>query len=140
MKKFFCVLLSVLVLAGSLTLAASAMSGDDLIAPCFYNTATVSTTFFIDDSGLALTESSCVGITGVTTGIVIESKIERKFGLIWLDVKGAEWTDSTSSSVLSISHSIQLNKSGTYRVTADFTVSGNGHPDDEIRNRVQDSY
>ena len=71
---------------------------------------------------------SCIGIGGVTTKITAETKLERKWGLFWLDVD--EWTDVSNSTNLVTSHYVQLSKKATYRAKTDYTVTGTGGAND----------
>lgn len=103
------------------------------VQPRWNNTNSTTIVLGISDSGKATIAIDCMGISNKATKIVAKTKLERKWGLLWLDVDGAEWTDTTTKSYLSLSHSIQVSKKGTYRATTTFTVSGSGGANDSIK-------
>lgn len=102
------------------------------IMPYYNNTNSASVTLTINSSGKATVACICKGISGVTTSIKAETKLERKWGIFWLDVDGGEWTDTTKERFLSVAHYLQLEKTGTYRATTKYTVSGSGGSNDVI--------
>lgn len=110
------------------------------IEPRLNNTNSATTGIGINSSGKATISFACIGISGVTTRIVAETKVERKWGIFWLDVDGAEWVDTTTNRHLTKTYEIQLSKTGTYRVTTKFTVSGTGGSNDVIEVTSQDVY
>lgn len=126
MKKAISIVLVVLSIVSIFGITAAA------VEPRWNNTATANVSLSINSSGKATVAFNCTGKTGKTTGITAETKLERKWGIFWLDVDGAEWTDTTTNIYLSTSHTFQLNKTGTYRATTKFTVSGTGGSDDSI--------
>ncbi len=132
MKKILSIVL-VLVTMFSITVTANAAASDDYgIMPCYNNTTTAFGSLSIDSNGKATATAVCNGKDSVTTKIVVTTKLERKFGIIWLDVSDGEWTDTVNGEYLSKVHSIQLSKTGTYRATFTFTVYGSGGSADEI--------
>lgn len=134
MKKAISLILVVLSVVSIFGITAVA------IEPRWNNTNTTLASLVIDDSGMANVAFNCIGISNVTTSIVAETKLERKWGLLWLDVDGALWIDATTKSYLSTQHNFQLSKTGTYRMTTEFTVSGTGGEKDEIKVTSQDTY
>ena len=134
MKKTLSLILVVLSVVSLVGITAYA------VEPRWNNANTASVAFDISSSGVANVAITCGGITGVTTSIKAETKIERKWGLLWLDVDGAEWTDTTNNVFLSVGHSFQLSKTGTYRATTKFTVSGTGGSNDSIKSTSEDIY
>ena len=124
MKKalaFLLVVLSVFSVIGCSVMAAG-------IEPRWNNTSTATVSLVINDNGMATVSLSCIGIGGVTTKITAETKLERKWGLFWLDVD--EWTDVSNSTNLVTSHYVQLSKKATYRAKTDYTVTGTGGAND----------
>ncbi len=141
MKKALSLLLAVIALLSSMfVMTYAAQNHDDEVAPCYNNTTTARVSFGINSSGRASATITCTGIGGVTTKIVAESKIQKKFGLIWINVSGASWTDTVNGQVMSKTHTHQLEKTGTYRVKATITVSGRGGANDVINSAVEDTY
>lgn len=134
MKKALSILLVVLSIVSIFSIAAAA------VEPRWNNAATANVSLDINSSGMANVVLNCAGITNVTTNITAETKLERKWGILWLDVDGAEWTDTTNKVYLSTGHYFQLSKTGTYRATTKFTVSGTGGSNDSITVRSEDTY
>lgn len=136
MKKTLSIFLIALTIFSVLSFSVSATG----VESRWNNTASTIVSLYINSNGKASVTSNCVGITGITTGITAETKIERKWGLLWLDVDGAEWTDTTTAKNLTATHEIQLTKTGTYRATTKFTVSGSGGSSDSIKCTSEDTY
>ena len=134
MKKIISLILVVLTLVSLVGITAVA------VEPRWNNAASALVSLYINSSGKASITYNCTGISNVTTGITAETKLERKWGLLWLDVDGAEWTDTTADVFLSKTHEIQLTKTGTYRATTKFTVSGTGGSNDSIKVTSEDTY
>lgn len=134
MKKSIALLLAVLSVVSILGITVVA------VEPRWNNANSAFVSLSINSGGKATITYNCAGISNVTTGIVGETKLERKWGILWLDVDGAEWTESTDGLVLSKSHTFQLSKTGTYRATTKFTVSGTGGSNDSIKVTSEDTY
>ena len=134
MKKAISIVLVVLSIVSILGITAAA------VEPRWNNTNAASVSLDINSSGKATVVFNCAGITGKTTQITAETKIERKWGLLWLDVDGAEWTDTSTNVFMAKTHTFQLSKTGTYRATTKFTVSGTGGSNDSITVRSEDTY
>ena len=135
MKKFMSFLLTFMVLS-SFCINVFATE----IVPFANNTNTTNVNFSISDSGLATASYSYRGITNVFKSATIETKIQKKFGLIWITVSDGSWTDTTTATNYSRSHSVQLSSTGTYRAHVEFTISGTGGSDDEITKNVERTY
>lgn len=134
MKKIISLILVVLTLVSLVGITAVA------VEPRWNNAASATMSLYIDADGKASVTYNCAGISGVTTGITAETKIERKWGIFWLDVDGAEWTDTTTYRNLTKTHEIQLTKTGTYRATVNLTVSGTGGSSDSIELKSEKTY
>lgn len=104
------------------------------------NVSITSTTFSISTSGKATVNNSYSGITGTTKNAKIVTKVQKKFGLIWITVDNGSWTDTSTATNFSQSHSVQLSKTGTYRAHVEFTVSGTGGSDDKITKNIEKTY
>lgn len=139
MKKSISLVLAIIALLGITSIYGQKADAADIM-PRYNNADFASTTFSINANGLATIDLDCAGDYGVVTRITAETKLERKWGILWLDVDGGEWTDTTTSSMLSKTHTLQLTKTGTYRVKVKYTVSGTGGANDVIETTVTDEY
>jgi len=135
-KVLSLVLVTVLLLA--LALPAFAMGNS--ITPYYNNTATAEMTFVIDINGLATVDYTCRGYRGITTKIVVDTKIERQNGSSWAEVENASWTDQSTLYFCTNEHEIQLTQRGTYKATVTYTVSGSGGATDVIIKEYQCTY
>lgn len=135
MKRFFAFSLCIVILvATTITIYANG------IQPYFNNIDNVTTSFSISSSGKATVNNTYSGITGTTKNVEIATKVQKKFGLIWITVDDGKWTDTSTATNFSKSHSVQLSKTGTYRAHVEFTVSGTGGSDDKITKNVEKTY
>ncbi len=141
MKKIIALLLAVITFICSMSVIAyAAASNDDLVAPCYNNTLTANLIFSINSSGKATVTVHCTGVSGVTTKIVAETKIQKKFGIIWINVSGANWTDTVNGTAFSKTHTHQFEDNGTYRAKTTITVSGSGGANDVIKKTIEKTY
>ncbi len=90
-------------------------------------TESTSTTYerFTITSGVANVYASYRGDSSVT-GASIEMKIQKKVLFWWSTVDGGEWTNILTGSSNSVSHSLSLEKTGSYRAVIEYTVHGSG--------------
>lgn len=121
-------------------MAIPTMAAEDEITPYLNNTNTTEAVFVILDDGEAMVSYTCFGYQGITTRIVVETKIEKKFLWWWNDVDGASWTDESTEYYCAGDHSIQLTKSGTYRATVTYTVYGTGGEADVLTSQFEKKY
>ena len=129
MKRFLICLLCMLMLFSYVTIPAAA--ANDGIMPCYNNVLETTTIFTISDSGVATVTVSYDGITGVTTGATITTKIQKRtLGFIWTKVD--EWVDSARLADYSTFHSVTLPDTGTYRVVVEYEITGTGGATDVI--------
>ncbi len=135
MKKIIAVILCFVTLFAA-TITAYASS----IQLYSNNVLTTNTTFSISSSRLANVKNTYSGITGTTKNAEIVTKVQKKIGLIWVTVSGGSWTDTSSATNFSKSHSVQLSSKGTYRAHVVFTISGTGGSDDKITKNVEKTY
>ena len=112
----------------------------DGIQPYYNNVNSVTTSFSISSSGKATVNNTYSGITGTTKIEKITTKVQKKYGLIWITVSGGSWTDTSTATNFSKSHSVQLSKTGTYRARVEFKISGTGGSDDKITKNVERTY
>ena len=108
------------------------------ITPRFNNTNTTNAVFAIDDNDVGTVSYTCMGYEGITSRIVVETKIQKKFLFWWNDVDGAAWTDEASTYYCKNSHSAQL-KSGKYKAIITYTVYGSGGATDVIETEIEKS-
>ncbi len=135
-RIFSFVMLAVMLFAMALPVFAT----ENQVTPRYNNTGSTETVFLIDEDGVASVSFTCIGYKGITTRIVVETKIEKKFLWWWNDVDGASWTDESNVHYCSNAHSIQLSKSGTYRLTITYTVYGSGGEADVITREIEEKY
>ncbi|MCM1286393.1 MAG: hypothetical protein NC213_09170 [Acetobacter sp.] len=135
MKKFIASCLCIVTLF-SATITAYASS----IQPYSNNVNTTDVTFSISSSGKATVYYSYVGKSGTTKKAEIVTKVQKKVGLIWITVDSGNWTDTSTLTSFSKSHSVQLSSKGTYRAHVVFTISGTGGSDDKITKNVEKTY
>ena len=116
----------------------SALSAAD-ITPRNNNTAITTTGFSISDSGKATVDIYYGGYQNVTTGATITIKIEKRNLLVF-------WNEVVSDTITATGEYYydtlyyQLEKSGTYRCTVVYTVSGLGGADDVLTYEGTDSF
>lgn len=143
LKKFLSLILAVVMLIYGNTICVSAAS--EKIQPLYNNTLSTDVSFPITDSGMATVRIKVTGYSGVTKSIKITSYIEKKsFGLFWVKVDNGlsnnEWVDTSSSYLLNVSHSLQLEKRGEYRAVVKFVISGSGGANDSFKQIVYSNY
>lgn len=135
MKRLFAFILCiVIVVTTTVTVYANS------IEPYFNNVDNIKISFSISGSGNATVNNSYSGITGTTKSAKIVTKVQKRFGLIWITVDNGSWTDTSTATNFSKSHSVQLSKKGTYRAHVEFTVSGTGGSDDKITKNIEKTY
>lgn len=135
MKKIIAVVLC-LVTFFTATITAYASN----IQPYSNNVGSTNTTFTISSSGLATVKNSYSDSLNRVKSAEIVTKVQKKVGLIWVTVDGGNWTDTSTSTNFSKSHSVQLSSKGTYRAHVVFTISGTGGSDDKITKNVEKTY
>ena len=122
------------------TLALSVFAAGDNATPYYNNTATTQDSFTINDSRLAIASFTIRGYRGITTKIVVDTKIERQSGSSWIQVTNASWTDESTLYYCVNEHTVQLTQRGTYKATFTYTVSGSGGAADVITRELQYTY
>lgn len=134
-KKIHLILACVFILSTILQTVVIA----DGIMPRNNNTALTSTSFVISDSGEAAVAVKYTGYPNITTGATITIKIEKRNLLVfWSDVVSDTITVNAEYYFNTLYY--QLEKSGTYRCTVVYTVSGSGGADDVITYEGKDSF
>lgn len=116
------------------------IAAENGIMPRYNNTSSTEAVFVIYDDGEAIVSFTCFGYEGITTKIVVEAKIQKKFLWWWNDVDGASWTDESTKVYCDAEHSFQLTKSGTYRAVITYNVYGSGGEADVITAEIEKKY
>ena len=128
MKRKICLVLCCILLLMSI-IPVSVFASD--ISTCNNNTGYNYMSFTITDSGLARVAYGYEGYSNITTGAEITIKIEkRNFLIFWTDV--VEETVSVVGESYDGLFTYQLTKTGTYKCTVTYRVSGTGGADDVI--------
>ena len=136
MKKIFCILF-VLVFSFACLPQFSVLA--DGIIPRNNNVLSAKTEFAIVNNGIAVVSLYFEGYPSVTTGATISIKIEKRFLL-------AFWNEVISENVVISDYryanefAYQLDKTGTYRCTVEYTISGTGGADDVITFQEKATY
>ena len=127
MKKICLVMAFIFIFVGGFAEVISA-SG---ITPYYNNAVNTSTSFYISDDGEADVSVFYTGRSGITTGATICIKIEKRNLLVfWKEVVNDVYYFREESHAETFVY--QLEKTGTYRCTVDYLISGTGGADDEI--------
>ena len=128
MKRKICLILSCILMFVAI-IPTSVFASD--ISLLNNNTLRNVTAFSITDSGEARVTYQYVGYPDITTGAEITIKIEKRNLLIF-------WNDIVEETIVVAGESYdgvyryQLSKTGTYRCTVTYRVSGTGGADDVI--------
>ena len=128
MKKFLICIVS-LTLAFTFMIQTAVFA--DGISLFNNNTSSTRTCFNISADGVANVDVNYRGYQNVTTGATITVKIEKRNLLVfWKDI--VEETYYISGSSYINTYVYQLEKTGTYRCTVEYVISGAGGADDVI--------
>lgn len=103
----------------------------------YNNTATADTSASVSITGLLTISNRFTGFPSITTHAVITTYVEKRFlGLFWSRVDigqtDNEWVDTIYDYTYVGGHTFQLTSTGTYRVTAEYTIYGSGGDPDVI--------
>ena len=114
----------------------AAIIEEPVIMPCYNNAENTDVRLTINSSGKATIKIICSGKEGVTSKITAVTYLQRKVGLIWVKVDNGlankEWVDTVYTIDMNKTHTLQLEKTGSYRVKTEFTVKGTGGASDVI--------
>lgn len=94
----------------SITITAFA----DGISTYSKNVGSTATSFTISSKGKSTVSNNFAGISGVTKSATITTKVQKKIGVIWVTVNNGNWTDTSTATNYSKSHSVQLSSTGTH--------------------------
>ena len=144
MKRIISALLVAVLLITCIGTSSFAIESNDIVRPYYNNTDYVTINLSISDTGKATVKLTCKGETGVTTKITAVSYLQRKVGLIWVKVDngldGKKWNDTVNGVNLIKTHTLQLEKTGSYRAKVEYTVYGSGGSADVIEKTVTAEY
>ena len=128
-RKISCVLLAGVIIASSfVSVQASVQVGvQNEISPLFQTNITATQTTEVSNADEAVINISYAVTSSSVTRVVITTYVEKRSLLvIWNRVDigetNNEWVDIGGSGYFSVSHSIELPSSGTYRTTSIFEV------------------
>jgi len=100
--------------------------------------------FGIVDTNNAVVSVGYTGYEGITTGAIVESKLQRKVLFWWVNVDNGQpddtWVDTFTGYTGSAEHSLRLTKTGKYRAQITYYVSGSGGDTDIIPTTLYDEY
>ena len=128
MKRKICFIFAFIFMVSTLISPSVCASG---ITPYYNNTDRTDTEFSISDTGKATVSVSYEGYPDLTTGATISVKIEKRNLLIfWNEVVNDVYYFREESHAETFVY--QLEKTGTYRCTVDYLITGTSGLDDEI--------
>ena len=135
MKKFLAFFITLVI---ALTTTICVYAADFM--PLKNNDAETKVNFAISSSGQATVIVRCNALSTKFTSATIETKVQKKVGLIWVTVDNGSWTDNSETNDFAKSHFVQLSGKGSYRAHTVFTFSGSGGSDDKITKNVEKAY
>lgn len=137
MKKTLILLITVITVITTLKFnSGAAVIEETGIMPFYNNAKSADVKLSVSSSGKATIKIICSGKEGVTSKITAVTYLQRKVGLIWVKVdnglENKEWVDTVYTIDMNKTYTLQLEKTGTYRVKTEFTVKGTGGTSDVI--------
>jgi hypothetical protein len=136
MKRKICFIFALVFMVSAMISPSVHASG---ITPYYNNTDKAFTQFAISETGEASVLVRYEGYSGITTGATICIKIEKRNLLVfWKEVVNDIYYFREEAHAETFVY--QLGKSGTYRCTVDYLISGTGGLDDEITFQDTKSY
>lgn len=141
-KQIVCIFLLVAILA---SITGNALASDNDIMPRFNNTSLTSTNFVISTDGKATITATYNAYRDVFTSARITSYIEKRtLGVFWSRVDigqpNNEWVDVSTEYADAFGHEFYLTKTGTYRATVVYEISGTGGATDVIDYEQERTY
>ena len=129
-KRVISVFLSVLFLFGCMAVPAAAETSQDM-SPYASNADNIYTKLSISSSGKATITIFCNKSSDKVTSMVAITYLQRKVGLIWVKVdnglEGNKWREAYNyTNTMSKNYTIQLSKTGTYRIKTEYTIYETG--------------
>lgn len=138
-------ILSFIVMCVVLVSTVSFIANAAEIMPRYNNVDSTRSVASISSTGKLTITNSYSASASVFSRAVITTYVERKtLGLFWTRVDigqtDDEWVDTIYTNVYSGTHSHQLEKTGTYRVTVEYVIYGSGGAADTITKEIENSY
>ena len=138
-------MLSFIAMCMVLISTVSFIANAEEILPRYNNVSYAESNVTISSSGKMTITNSFSASASVFTKANIKTYIEKKtLGLFWTRVDigqtDDEWNDVTYDNVYSGTHSHQLEKTGTYRVTVEYVIFGSGGAADTITREIEKTY
>ena len=149
MKKIITVILLVTTLFSCMTVFPAATPYDETsvtsISLRANNEQDCNVSFTINSSGLATVYVDYAGKPGYFSQVVITIKIQKKLlGLIWTTVDNGqpnnEWYYTSGILIQTVSRSLQLESTGTYRAVVEARFNGTGGAEDVIQQMPEAVY
>ena len=114
------------------------------ISPYYNNAIWANSSANVSSTGI-LTVKNTYSAQSTTTKVVITTYIEKRvLGIFWSKVdigtSNDEWIDTVYTTNYSGSHSHQLEKNGTYRVTVEYVFYGTSGYTDTIEKEIEKTY
>ncbi len=137
-KKITAIILSLCFILSPAFSASASLNPPDTLMPMYNNTDGATISASVDESdGYIRISYNLTGVPGITTKIVAVTYLEKQsFGFIWTKVDNGqpnkEWVDEINGYTYPGVRYFHLPSTGTYRVTVEYTVYGNGGSPDVI--------
>ncbi len=127
------------------TTTASSVVNAQEISPRYNNVESASSIVDISNSGVISITNKFSANNSVFSKAVITTYIERKIlGLFWsrvdIEQNDDEWVDTIYNNIYKGTHSHQLVKNGTYRVTVEYVIYGSGGLADNFTKEIEIKY
>lgn len=144
-SKFKKRLLSFVLVCIFFTTTASSVVNAQEISPRYNNVESASSIVDISNSGVISITNKFSANNSVFSKAVITTYIERKIlGLFWsrvdIEQNDDEWVDTIYNNIYKGTHSHQLVKNGTYRVTVEYVIYGSGGLADNFTKKIEIKY
>lgn len=139
MKKFISAFLCLIALV-SIAFPAYAYEIEEESISRISNAGNITTSFAISNTGEAVVKTKFSGKYGEFKTATVSTKIQKKVGLIWVNVDGASWSVTTTKTSLTKTYSYQLSGKGTYRAHVELSLTGVDSGNDSFTNNVEKTY
>ena len=141
MKRLFVLVLSIVMFVTTVPCAFAsgvlpmAMPTEPGIEPMFEQIKSAEAWLSISTGGVAYIDCSAVGIPSSTTRVVIEAKLQKSWGLIWVNVE--TYSVDRASYFAELVESCAVESGNSYRIKMKVTVySGTSSESETIKSNV----
>lgn len=139
MKKTIALFVCLVMLFTVLPIAAYAADVD--VMPRANNVYSCFVSLHINTYGHATITAGYEGYEGITTnGLITITLQKRVLGLFWRDVDDCKWIYGSVNASYTTQFVVQLSDSGTYRVVANFSISGTAGANDNVEQTAEDNW